>query len=153
MRVARALELKRVDPERAQRYVRTVARNLIRTEYRRRALEAQRLASGESPDVVAAVEAQTTPDARAEYEDLVRAVHRVSRTALPPDLRDIIFGLLRGLSPAEIAAEQGLNPTTARTRLLRARALLRRALRSYLDEGPRVGAVLLAALAGLRSVG
>ena len=72
---------------------------------------------------------------------------------LPPDLRAIIFGLLRGLSPAEIAAEQGLTATTARTRLLRARTLLRRALRPYLHEGTRTGALVLAALVGLRSVG
>ena len=135
MRIARAIN--RIDPERADRYVITVAHNLLRTEFRRRARETLR----QLPlDYAADVEAPITVHSEVEHEEFARAIHRASLDALPPPLREIVLSLLRGLTPAEIAEQQHLNPVTIRTRLLRARALLRRELWPYLgsknDEPP-----------------
>ena len=135
MRIARAID--RIDPERADRYVITVAHNLLRTEFRRRAREARR----QLPlDYAADVEAPIAVHSEVEHEELARAIHRASLETLPPSLREIVLSLLQGLTPAEIAEQQHLNPITIRTRLLRARALLRRELRPYLgsqnDEPP-----------------
>jgi hypothetical protein len=52
---------------------------------------------------------------------------------LPVPLGQIVLGLLRGKTPIEIANAEHVNPTTIRTRLLRARAVLRRELRVYID--------------------
>lgn len=127
---------RRIDPERADRYVMTVARNVLRTEYRRRAREARRQVPLALADDV---EAPDRLDAQVEYRELARAIHRASLEALPPPLRDIVLGLLGGLTPSEIADRQHLNPITIRTRMLRARGLLRERLRSFLEddtEGP-----------------
>lgn len=132
IRITRAL--RQIDPERADRYVSTVARNLLRTEYQRRARDRSRSAPAELGE---AVESPVSLDRQTEHEELIRAVHRASVATLPPELREIVLGLLRGLSPSEIAAELGINPVTIRTRLLRARALLRRELWPYLDRGAR----------------
>jgi RNA polymerase sigma-70 factor (ECF subfamily) len=130
MRIARAID--RIDAERADRYVMTVAHNLLRTEFRRRAREARR----QLPlDYAADVEAPIMVHSEVEQEELARAIHRASLETLPPSLREIVLSLLRGLTPAEIAEQQNLNPVTIRTRLLRARALLRRELRPYLGLG------------------
>jgi DNA-directed RNA polymerase specialized sigma24 family protein len=65
--------LGRIDPQRADVYVSTVARNLLRTAYRRNAREASRDGQLDPADL-----ASMTPpvDARIEYSDLVSAVHR-----------------------------------------------------------------------------
>src|SRR5256884_3992133 len=70
MRIAKAL--RRIDPERADSYIITVARNLLRSAYRQRARDVRRY----SP--VGAELAATIPasDSQAEYEELVLAVHR-----------------------------------------------------------------------------
>ncbi|MFL5562268.1 MAG: sigma-70 family RNA polymerase sigma factor [Gemmatimonadaceae bacterium] len=127
MRIARAVD--RIDPERADRYLMTIAHNLLRTEFRRRARDDRREFS---LDFAADVEAPIALHLEVEQKELARAIHRVSLETLPVSLRDIVLGLLRGLTPAEIAEQQHLNPVTIRTRLLRARALLRRELRPYL---------------------
>jgi DNA-directed RNA polymerase specialized sigma24 family protein len=44
----------------------------------------------------------------------------------------VVLALLRGQTTAEIAASQGVSPITVRTRLMRARAILRRELPDYL---------------------
>src|SRR5512142_2745132 len=71
MRIARAID--RIDPERADRYVMTVAHNLLRTEFRRRAREARR----QLPlDYAADVEAPIMVHSEVEHEELARAIHR-----------------------------------------------------------------------------
>jgi RNA polymerase sigma factor (sigma-70 family) len=78
------------------------------------------------------VEAPIVIELEVECEELARAVHRVSLETLPESLRQIVLALLHGLTPSEIAEQQHLNPVTIRTRLLRARAILRRELGPYL---------------------
>ena len=127
LRVAGALH--RIDPERADGYVATVARNLLRSAYRRRMIESRRSAEVDCLDVLDSREGQ---DRRAEYEELVRAVHRVAESALGPEQADIVRGLLHGETAAEIAHRQQVSPVTVRTRLLRARMVLRCELRELL---------------------
>ena len=123
LRVAKALD--RIDPDRANNYVTTVLRNLLRTA-RSRQLRDERRHLGLDDLITDA--RQVDVDARTEYEELARAVHRVSMTSLPAPLAEIVIGLLRGETPLEIAERQGVSPVTVRTRLLRARAILRREL-------------------------
>lgn len=120
LRIARAVD--RIDPERANAYVTTVLRNLLRTARSRHLRDEHRYLG------IDGLMADTRQDigARTEYEELASAVHRISRTTLPPLLADIVLGLLRGETPVEIAHRQGVSPITVRTRLLRARAILRR---------------------------
>ena len=132
MRITGALP--RIAPDRAERYVATVVRNLLRTEYRRRAREARRSVPVE---LAADVASPITVDAQAEYCELALAVHRASDAALPPALREIVVGLLRGESLIELATRQHVSPITIRTRLLRARAILRRELGAHLITVPR----------------
>lgn len=129
VRVAGALS--RIDPGRANAYITTVARNLLRTAYRERAREGRRYVPLELANLAAN---ELDADAAAEYEELARAVRRLSAAMLPPELADLVLGLLRGDTPAEIAARQHVSPITIRTRLLRVRAILRRELRAYLDD-------------------
>lgn len=134
-RIARARM--RIDPERADAYVTTVALNLLRTESRRRRMELER--SSELPGDE--LEAKTElPDRRAEYEELVRAVHRVIEESMPLPLAEIMRGVMRGDSPSEIADRHGVNPITVRTRLMRARAILRAQLGAFLEHDERKGA-------------
>jgi len=123
VRIATALP--RIQPDRADRYVRTVARNLLRTAYRSRAREVRRSAPVEFAEAIASAESF---DSQAEYRDLALAVHRASMEVLPPPLRVVVLGLLEGQTPAEIAASLHLSPVTIRTRLVRARVLLRHEL-------------------------
>lgn len=122
--------LPRILPERADRYVMTVARNLIRTEYRRRAREAYRLVALDVANIIASPD---SVDTQYHYRELALAVHRASVEVLPPPLRAVVLGLLAGQTPAEIAASLHLSPITVRTRLLRARTILRHELRSLLN--------------------
>jgi RNA polymerase sigma factor (sigma-70 family) len=126
IRIAGAL--RRIDPERASHYIVRVACNVLRSECRRQAREARRSAPVELAE---AMEAPGTTDAEADYRDLARVVHEASLATLPADLHEILLALLSGLSPAEIASQRQVNPVTIRTRLLRARALLRPELRPY----------------------
>lgn len=128
IRIAGAL--RRIDPERADAYVSTVARNLLRTAFRRRVAERCRHAEVDSMSEIA--------DARpvgsqAEYEELVRAVHRVARADLPDSVAEVVLSLLRGETTAEIAERLGVSPVTVRTRLVRARRVLRGELVAYAD--------------------
>lgn len=127
--------VRRIDPERADAYLATVARNLLRTAHRRRAIDSRRHADIDLADVP---EHRQGADSRVEYEDLVRAVHGVVAAKLSPSLAEIVLGLLRGETPTEIAARQGVSPVTVRTRLMRARTILGRELRIYLDD-PNAG--------------
>ena len=125
LRIASGLD--RIEADRGAQFVVTVALNRLRSECRYEAREAQRLAPTEHAP---ALEASGGPDEEVEHRDLVRATTRAIR-ALPADLREAMTGLLRGLSPKEIAAERGLNPRTVRTRLWRARKRLRPQLACY----------------------
>ena len=130
VRIANALH--RIDPERADRYIRAVARNLLRSTFRIRAVEAARITS-----LVDAEEVDSGEDIEAlvEYHELLEIIERSSRTALPDPLREIVRGRVRGDSLAEIAEQQMINPITIRTRLLRARAILRLYLESSESSG------------------
>jgi len=131
MRIAKAL--RRIDPERADSYTITVARNLLRTAYRERARDVHRY-------VPVATDLASTippPDSQAEYEELVLAVHRAVLTKLPQPLRQIVNAMLEDKSPLQIADELHVSPVTVRTRLMRARWILRRELARYVpSDGP-----------------
>lgn len=129
IRIAGALQ--RIDPERADAYVATVARNLLRSAHRRRTIEGRRRID---VDLDAIPIDREGVDARVEREELVRMVHAVIRSKLPPLLADTVRALLNGSTPIEIAALQGVSPVTVRTRLMRARALLRAELCGQLES-------------------
>jgi RNA polymerase sigma-70 factor (ECF subfamily) len=134
-RIARAIE--RIDPARADVYVSTVARNLLRTAYGRSAVWRRR----EGEIGCDALEARDEPiDRRVEYEELVRTIHRVIDECMPASLGEIVRALMRDETAAEIAERQGVSPITVRTRLLRARMILRRELKGTLDRDERRGA-------------
>jgi len=135
VRIAGALS--RIDPERADAYVSTVARNLLRSAYRRRAIDRERYAETDLTDIPLAT---GDAHARAEYEELLIAIHRVIAAKLAPDLAEIVRALLRGETPAEIAERQGVSPVTVRTRLMRARAVLRAELAPRLIDSYRLRA-------------
>ena len=126
VRIAKALP--RIEPARADRYIRAVARNLLRTTFRTRAMESSRFTS-----LVAAESVDTGEDLEAlvEYHEILDRILESSRTSLPESLREIVLGLIDGETASDIAAQQMVNPITVRTRLLRARALLRLYLESY----------------------
>ena len=126
VRIAKALP--RIEPARADRYIRAVARNLLRTAFRTRALEMRRFTS-----LVAADSVDTGEDLEAlvEYHEILDRILESSRTSLPVPLREVVLGLIDGETASDIAAQQMVNPITVRTRLLRARALLRLYLDSY----------------------
>lgn len=128
IRITRAVP--RIAPERADRYITTIARNLLRTAYRRRRRDELRRAP---PAAIDAAESQLAADLDAEYAELTEAIQQVAATRLPVPLGQIVLGLLQGETPIEIATAEHVNPTTIRTRLLRARAVLRRELRVYID--------------------
>ncbi len=125
MRIARAL--RRIDPERADSYTITVARNLLRTAYREHARDLGRYV----PVGAELASAMPSPDSQAEYEELVLALHRAVLTKLPHPLRQIVGGVLEDKSPLQIAEELHVSPVTVRTRLMRARWILRRELVAF----------------------
>ena len=133
LRIAGAI--KRIDPERADSYIATVARNLLRTTYRRYARERTR-ADATNPDDLPA--GGSDADRRMEYEELVRALHRACIEKLRPGLREVALGLLQGDTPLEIAAQLDVSPITVRTRLMRVRAILRDEVAAHLDQQPRL---------------
>lgn len=128
IRITRALP--RIDVARADRYVRTAARNLLRSAYRRQARDGRRYAADAFVDDA---ESRMALDLDVEYQELAQAIRQAATTSLPPPLARIVLGLLAGETTVEIAAKQDVSPITIRTRLLRARACLRRELRVYLE--------------------
>jgi len=72
-------------------------------------------------------------DSQAEYEELVLAVHRTVLTKLPRPLQDIMSRVLDDETPSQIADEVHVSPVTVRTRLMRARWILRRELVAYMS--------------------
>lgn len=147
VRVGRAIA--RIDPERADSYLSAVARNLLRTSYRIRARERQRTTA---LDATIEVGTEHRADSRAEYAELVTAVHRACLDIPYPALREVALGVLRGYSAAELADRLEISPITVRTRLMRVRAILRHELHAYLvdaSEPPNV----IASPAGRRKAG
>ena len=117
-----------VSPDRAAPWLVTVARNVVRDEFRRTSRAAVRHASE--------VEARTIatcgePGAHAEYRELATAIVQAAQNACTASLRAVVFGILRGLEVSEIAQELGVSEPAVRVRLTRARLLLRRELRRF----------------------
>jgi RNA polymerase sigma factor (sigma-70 family) len=133
IRICGALD--RIDPERADAYITTVARNLLRTAYHARARDHARDGDTELADLAASA---MSPQQRAEYEDLARAVHQACLTKLRPGLREVALGLLHGATAADIAEDLRVSPITVRTRLMRVRAILRTELAPYIDDAADV---------------
>ena len=123
------------EPDRADRFIVTIACNLIRTAYARRARDQRRWAPEELADTA---ERTTAADRHAEFEELAREVHRVCAAEMSPKLQQVVLGLLRGETPEETAERLKINPVTVRTRLVRARAILRRELRPYIDASDQI---------------
>ena len=129
-----AREFRRIRPDDAGRWLVTVARNVVRDEYRRRARAAGRYAP---PQRAHAVAAPDSVPALAEYRELARAVIVAAHATCTASLRAVVLGLVRGLDIAEMAREQGVTEQAVRVRLTRARALLRRELRPFSSEQGR----------------
>lgn len=128
VRVAGAV--KRIDPERADVYISTVARNLLRTACRVEARDRGRRGQSDPSEL----ESSALPvDTRVEYAELVRAVHRTC-LKMRPGLREVAEGVLRGDSAADVARTLDISPITVRTRLMRVRAILRSELAPYLND-------------------
>jgi RNA polymerase sigma factor (sigma-70 family) len=121
----------RIDPERADSYISTVARNVLRSNYR---LALRDRARDTDEEILQETADTKTTDARIEYADLVRAIHRTCLTKVQPGLREVALGLLDGESTTQIAAKLQISPITVRTRLMRVRAILRRELRAYVES-------------------
>lgn len=121
----------RIEPERADSYISTVARNLLRTSFRAKARDRARESDADTSDLPTTALAA---DDRAEYAELVVAVHRACLNRLGTGLREVAIGLLQGETPTEIAKALHISPVTVRTRLMRVRAALRQELRPYLES-------------------
>ena len=129
LRVTRALPS--MEPDRAERLVVTIACNLLRTAYLQRAREKRRWAPEEAADTAGPPPAA---ERHAEYEQLARAVHQACAAKLSPCLQEVVLGLLRGETQMEVAERLQLRPVTVRTRLMRARSILRRELLPYFES-------------------
>jgi RNA polymerase sigma factor (sigma-70 family) len=106
-----------IEPERADRFIATIARNVLRSGYAQRGRTLRRWA----------------PEQQLEYKELVRAVKQLAEADLPPKMQQVVLGLLRDETPAEIATRLGISQATVRMHVMRARAVLRRELRPYLE--------------------
>ena len=123
IRIVKALP--RIDPKRASGFIATIGQNLLRTAFRRQARDARRVAPSITPDEL---ESGLTADQEIDLQDLLDAVMRASSRTLTHELRDVVTALLRGQDRAAIAATQGISQITVRTRLMRARMILREEL-------------------------
>jgi len=117
--------LPRIDPKRASGFIGTIGQNLLRTAFRRQARDARRVALSITPDEL---ESGLTADHEVDLQDQLDAVIRASSRTLTHELRDVVTALLRGQDRAAIAATQGISQITVRTRLMRARVILREEL-------------------------
>ena len=123
IRIVKALP--RIDPKRASGFIGTIGQNLLRTAFRRQARDARRVALSITPDEL---ESGLTADHEVDLQDQLDAVIRASSRTLTHELRDVVTALLRGQDRAAIAATQGISQITVRTRLMRARMILREEL-------------------------
>ena len=80
------------------------------------------------------IEARTLADTEVEWHEAEAMIRSAVERVLPRELRDTMLALLRGQSHAEIALSQGVSRVTVRTRLLRARVLLKMELKLYGPE-------------------
>jgi RNA polymerase sigma factor (sigma-70 family) len=119
-----------IEPERADAFIATIARNVLRSAYAQRGRALRRWAPEQFAEGMASPAAA---DRHLEYKELVRAVKQLADADLPPKMREVVLGLLRDETPAEIAARLGISQATVRMHVMRARAVLRRELRPYLD--------------------
>jgi RNA polymerase sigma factor (sigma-70 family) len=130
-----AREYRRITPDGAARWLVTVARNVVRDEFRRTTRAAGRQVPAHDAYTLPA------PDATAsqlEYRELVDAIVGAAHTTCPASLRPVVLGIVRGLDVSEIARELGVSEPTVRVRLTRARAFLRRELRLFhVDARPQ----------------
>jgi RNA polymerase sigma-70 factor (ECF subfamily) len=117
-----------ITPEGSAQWLVTVARNVVRDEFRRRSRAAIRHAPEHDARVIPAPSA---PSAHAEYSELAEAIVEAAHQSCSAPLRAVIFGILRGLDVPEIARELGVSEPAVRVRLTRARILLRRALQRF----------------------
>jgi RNA polymerase sigma factor (sigma-70 family) len=131
IRIARALP--RIDAVRAHAFISRVAQNLLRSAYKRRHREAARHAASIDVDEI---ESRTVADGEVEWNEIESIVRSAVERVLPRELRETMLALLRGQSHAEIALSQGVSRITVRTRLLRARMLLKMELRLHVSDGP-----------------
>ena len=131
IRITRALP--RIDAARAHAFISRVAQNLLRSAHKRRHREASRHAAAIDVDEI---ESGTAADGEAEWHEAEALVRSAVERVLPRELRDTMLALLRGQSHAEIALSQGVSRITVRTRLLRARMLLKMELRLHVPGIP-----------------
>lgn len=90
----------------------------------------------------AGAEREQGPEAQVLEGELLAGVARGLLEVRPQHRRVLVLRIHAGLTPAEIAAQEGLPPATVRTWLRRGREELRRALRPLLREmasGPAPG--------------
>ncbi|HEV7594121.1 MAG TPA: sigma-70 family RNA polymerase sigma factor [Gemmatimonadaceae bacterium] len=132
IRIVKALP--RIDPTRASGFIGTISQNLLRTAFRRQARDARRVAPSVTPDEL---ESAVTADQEVDMQDLLDAVMRASSRTLTHELRDVVTALLSGQDRADIAAMQGISQITVRTRLMRARVILREELGEPSGNGRR----------------
>jgi RNA polymerase sigma factor (sigma-70 family) len=120
-----------IEPERADRFISTVVRNVLRSAYAQRGRALRRWAPEHFAEQIASPAAA---DRHLEHRELVHVVKQLAEADLPPKMREVVLGLLRGETPAEIAVRLDVSPVTVRGHLMRARAVLRRELHSFLDS-------------------
>jgi RNA polymerase sigma-70 factor (ECF subfamily) len=108
--------------------------NEARTRLRRRRPQVELRVVDEAPERTTRPSADAGPEAAAARSEARRLLeHAID--ALPPDFRSVfVLREVEGCSVAETAAGLELSPVTVRTRLHRARALLRRQLEGVLAE-------------------
>lgn len=140
-----AREFRGVVPERASAWLVTVARNLLRDEFRRRSWVASRFVGADAVKAVIVAERLST---EAEERELRRVVTGAVRDTCGPAVREVVVRLLDGLTVRDIADASGLSLQAVRMRVVRARAVLGPILRPLLDSyrtrdasGTVVGAV------------
>jgi DNA-directed RNA polymerase specialized sigma24 family protein len=82
------------------------------------------------------IESRIAADGDVEWREAEALVRSAVERVLPRELRDTMLALLRGQSHAEIALSQGVSRITVRTRLLRARMLLKMELQLHVSDKP-----------------
>lgn len=120
-----------IEPERADRFIATIARNVLRSGYAQRGRALRRWAPEQFAE---GMPSPAAADQQLEYKELVRAVKQLAEANLPPKMKEVVLGLLRDETPADIAARLGISQATVRMHVMRARAVLRRELHAYLDS-------------------